>query len=124
MFGFVLPICGGCLATILAGNLALSEKEVSKYECSNTSFSISRIDDVNYILEGQLEVPHSGYKYSTDSVSPDNVNISLFSDPGAFSMVISSVQIQVGLVNPAKVVGLNIEKSFNWGDSEIVCLAK
>lgn len=122
MLSVIIPICGGCVATIMAANLTLNEMKATNFVCENPNITLEHSSEDVYQLIGNIDVPHPGYKYDF-TFEDGKAAINLYSDAGIYPMMIGSVEVKETIQVPLGVdtVELNFIKNFNWGDDTVIC---
>lgn len=84
--------------------------------CSPPGFTIVKTGE-GYLLNGVLETPTPGYKYSFE-----NGTLTITAPEGVALTVIDNMPIQIALPETASAgVSIPVKKSFNWGPDNITC---
>lgn len=84
--------------------------------CSPPGFTIVKTGE-GYLLNGVLETPTPGYKYSFE-----NGTLTIIAPEGVALTVIDNMPIQIALPETASAgVSIPVKKSFNWGPDNITC---
>ena len=123
MFSFILPICSGCVASFFAVESLLDTFQAD-YVCDNPAFTLKHNQTDEFILNGIMDVPHPGYKYTSSNDDPHGITLKMYSDEGFFPMVISQIKIHETIISPGEEFIVSINKPFKWGLKSVTCIVK